>query len=108
MGGCPCNTSLPSGTHIHPGMLMTDQIFLGHLGTVSLAAAALGTTYSNIMWWVAAGLGFIGSSHVPARMPSMFSNLNASLVELLAGSSSLVHPPPSTPWERRRLVRRLS
>ena len=34
------------------GMLMTDQIFLGHLGTVSLAAAALGTTYSNIMWWV--------------------------------------------------------
>ena len=33
-------------------MLMTDQIFLGHLGTVSLAAAALGTTYSNIMWWV--------------------------------------------------------
>ena len=32
------------------GMLLTDQIFLGHLGTVSLAAAALGSTYNNIMW----------------------------------------------------------
>ena len=32
------------------GMLFTDQIFLGHLGTVPLAAAALGNTYNNIMW----------------------------------------------------------
>ena len=31
-------------------MLMTDQIFLGHLGTIELAAAALGNTYTNLMW----------------------------------------------------------
>jgi MATE family multidrug resistance protein len=33
-------------------MLVTDQVFLGHLGTSSLAAASLGNTYTNIMWCV--------------------------------------------------------
>lgn len=33
-------------------MAMTDLLFLGHLGTSSLAAASLGNTYSNLMWWV--------------------------------------------------------
>ena len=36
--------------HASQGMLFVDQIFLGHLGTISLAAAALGNTYNNIMW----------------------------------------------------------
>lgn len=31
-------------------MMVTDQVFVGHLGTNALAAAALATTYSNIMW----------------------------------------------------------
>ena len=31
-------------------LTMTDQIFLGHLGTIELAAAALGNTYTNLMW----------------------------------------------------------
>lgn len=30
--------------------MVTDQVFVGHLGTNALAAAALATTYSNIMW----------------------------------------------------------
>lgn len=36
-------------------MLVTDQLFVGHLGTNSLAAAALGNTYSNIMWFFLLG-----------------------------------------------------
>ncbi len=36
-------------------MLFTDQIFLGHLGTVPLAAGALGTTYSNIFFFFLLG-----------------------------------------------------
>jgi len=37
-------------TSTQQAMLMTDQIFLGHLGTIELAAAALGNTYTNLMW----------------------------------------------------------
>lgn len=34
------------------GMTVTDQIFLGHLGTAELGAASLGNAYTNLMWWV--------------------------------------------------------
>ncbi|EFJ42410.1 hypothetical protein VOLCADRAFT_97490 [Volvox carteri f. nagariensis] len=36
-------------------MVVTDQIFVGHLGVTQLAAAALGNTYFNLMWFFLLG-----------------------------------------------------
>ncbi|PNH04931.1 putative transporter C11D3.06 [Tetrabaena socialis] len=36
-------------------MVVTDQVFVGHLGVTELAAAALGNTYFNLMWFFLLG-----------------------------------------------------
>ncbi|KAG2434531.1 hypothetical protein HYH02_012198 [Chlamydomonas schloesseri] len=36
-------------------MVVTDQVFVGHLGVTELAAAALGNTYFNLLWFFLLG-----------------------------------------------------
>ncbi|KAG2486121.1 hypothetical protein HYH03_015216 [Edaphochlamys debaryana] len=42
-------------TSAQQGMTVVDQIFLGHLGTAELGAAALANAYSNLMWFFLLG-----------------------------------------------------
>ncbi|GLI60793.1 hypothetical protein VaNZ11_003027 [Volvox africanus] len=42
-------------TSAQQGMTVTDQVFLGHLGTAELGAAALANSYTNLMWFFLLG-----------------------------------------------------
>eukprot|EP00198_Chlamydomonas_reinhardtii_P010969 XP_001700306.1 predicted protein [Chlamydomonas reinhardtii] len=42
-------------TSAQQGLVVTDQIFLGHLGTAELGAAAIANSYTNLMWFFLLG-----------------------------------------------------
>ncbi|GIL81052.1 hypothetical protein Vretimale_9243 [Volvox reticuliferus] len=42
-------------TSAQQGMTVIDQVFLGHLGTAELGAAALANSYTNLMWFFLLG-----------------------------------------------------
>ncbi|KAG2423378.1 hypothetical protein HXX76_015344 [Chlamydomonas incerta] len=68
-------------------MVVTDQVFVGHLGVAELAAAALGNTYFNLLWFFLLGcstaLDTLGSQAFGANdYSSLLTWTYASLVVL--------------------------